>query len=275
MVLLVDATTREIKDDAILQGARDIVESSMMPPYVAQRILDVLDDPRAIEGVQPRRIPLAGNENIVMRAIRPDDAAREKRFLQCLSETGIAANFSWKHCDLQDTELASHVARDCSASEALVAVTENPARDRIVGITRLKQKDRGTTAEFVLATLDGWRAKGVSSQLLRGLIANAAVADIQKLEGWVAVDDAAMLEVARQLGFDIGNVDAETGQCSVSKILRQKKLAHYTLSDPEEQPDTASDRTSIWAGMYGTVIAAARRAWGKISATGSPKTNNR
>ncbi|MGB5581782.1 MAG: hypothetical protein WBM68_14515 [Woeseia sp.] len=273
VILLVDSTTRKTRDDAILHGASDIVESSMMPPYLAQRILDVLEDSRAIDGVQPGRIPLAGTDNIVMRSIRQDDAARERSFLQCLSRANIAPDFFSSVCDLEKMKPASSAPAECSVSNTLVAVTTGRGNDRIIGITRFEPKDGSSTAGFVLATLDGWREKGVISQLLRGMIANAAVAGIQKLEGSVAVHDASMLEVARQLGFDIANVDTATDQCNVSKTIRTKNTAHHAMSDPDKRSGSASGGMSKWARMYRTVIAAARRAWRRFIAAGSHRIN--
>lgn len=276
VIVLADNVSSEIRDAASARGAVDVVESSMMATYICQRVLDVLDDPGELADVQQAMIELAGHANIIMRPIGADDALHEEKFLRQLAKSGISQDFFASEGRLSSMVAASRDNEKLAGPTALIAVLTTPGQEKIVGMARFGTTDHGDTASFGVATLKEWRGKGIGSQLLRGLIAMAALAGVQQLQGFVLKDNASMMSLARQLGFDISDSTDKPDACEVSKVLRQNKPAGHAAENFAQMSGQHPARRA-WAKLaktYRGVVAACRSAVHKLIDSNSNRTNS-
>jgi acetyltransferase len=134
-----------------------------------------------------------------MRAIRPDDAARERAFVAAMSETSRYYRFMHSLAALSDDMIARFTQLDYDREMALIALTPDEAV--ITGVARYSPNADGTSVEFAIAIGDHWQGKGLGEQLMRNLISCAKQAGYAEMEGSVLQANQAMLALATRLGF--------------------------------------------------------------------------
>jgi acetyltransferase len=134
-----------------------------------------------------------------MRAIRPDDAARERAFVAAMSETSRYYRFMHSLTALSDDMIARFTQLDYDREMALIALTPDEAV--ITGVARYSPNADGTKVEFAIAIGDHWQGKGLGELLMRSLINCARDAGYAEMEGSVLQANQAMLALASRLGF--------------------------------------------------------------------------
>lgn len=132
-----------------------------------------------------------------VRPIRPEDAGREKRFFDRLSERSRYQRFMQYMRELPPKLLARFTQLDYDRELALVALWE----DEIVAVGRYAPNADGVTAEFALAVADDWQGKGLGHALLERLCDAARAAGYEALVGNILEANRDMLELAAHLGF--------------------------------------------------------------------------
>ncbi|MBT8097032.1 MAG: GNAT family N-acetyltransferase, partial [Woeseia sp.] len=145
---------------------------------------------------------------------------------------------------------------------AVVAVDTVRGKEKIIGIARARLTASGKAAGFAVAILKEWRGKGIGSQLLRALIASAALAGVRRLKGYVQRDNVAMLAVARQLGFVATKCHEQRGTCKLTKSLRRD----FAVQRREAAPCGSGLRKLIslrekLADLRRRLAASARTVW--------------
>jgi acetyltransferase len=132
-----------------------------------------------------------------VRPIRPEDAARELRFFNRLSDKSRFQRFMQYVRELSPRMLARFTQLDYDRELALVALWE----DEFVAVGRYAPNADGVSAEFALAVADDWQGKGLGHQLLEKLCDAARAAGYRALYGQILDANRDMLELARHLGF--------------------------------------------------------------------------
>ncbi len=84
---------------------------------------------------------------------------------------------------------------------AMVAVTQPPFKERILGETRLIHEPYGKSAELAIFIGDRWQGKGLGRKLLEVLIEVARGRGLKKITGWVMRENKNMLRLCESLGF--------------------------------------------------------------------------
>lgn len=146
-----------------------------------------------------RVLRLKDGTPVHMRAIRPDDVAREREFVAGLSDTSRYYRFMQPMHALSDDMLARFTQLDYDREMALIALT--PDETQIVGVARYYPNVDGLSVEFAIAIGDTWQGKGLGAQLLQNLIACARDAAYARMEGTVLRSNRPMLTLASHLGF--------------------------------------------------------------------------
>ncbi|HEU4353597.1 MAG TPA: bifunctional acetate--CoA ligase family protein/GNAT family N-acetyltransferase [Burkholderiales bacterium] len=153
--------------------------------------------------VHPYPIELEGEmrlrdgRTVRVRPIRPEDAARELRFFERLSDRSRFQRFMQYVRELSPRMLARFTQLDYDRELALVALSEG----EFVAVGRYAPNADGETAEFALAVADDWQGKGLGHGLLERLCEAARNAGYRALYGHILDANREMLELARHLGF--------------------------------------------------------------------------
>lgn len=146
-----------------------------------------------------RDLRLKDGTKVRMRAIRPDDAARERAFVAAMSETSRYYRFLHSLSALSDDMIARFTQLDYDREMALLALTADESM--ITGVARYAPNADGRSVEFAIAIGDQWQGKGLGEQLMQNLIGCAQQAGYAEMEGTVLLANQAMLALATKLGF--------------------------------------------------------------------------
>lgn len=142
-----------------------------------------------------------GGARVLIRPVHPQDAELAREFVRELSPRSRYNRFHQPLADLTP-EMARWATRvDHERHVALIAEVFDGAREVEIGAARYVRPEGGDVAEVAVAVADAWHRQGVGERLLRGLIQAAAQRGVRWLEGEVLKDNAAMLALARRLGF--------------------------------------------------------------------------
>jgi acetyltransferase len=180
---------------AAIVDARIVIDRDSPITDTRYRHMAIFPYPVALE----RELRLRDNTPVHMRAIRPDDATRERAFVAAMSETSRYYRFLHSVQALSDEMIARFTQLDYDREMALIALL--PDESEIVGVARYHSNADGKSCEFAIAIADKWQAKGLGEALMQNLIACAREAGYAAIEGSVLHGNIGMLKLAARLGF--------------------------------------------------------------------------
>lgn len=149
--------------------------------------------PTELEG----EMRLRDGRQVRVRPMRPEDAARELRFFERLSDRSRFQRFMQYVRELSPRMLARFTQLDYDRELALVALWQG----EFVAVGRYAPNADGETAEFALTVADDWQGKGLGHALLERLCNAARTTGYRALYGHILDANHEMLELARHLGF--------------------------------------------------------------------------
>jgi acetyltransferase len=143
----------------------------------------------------------------LVRAIRPDDAARERAFINSLSPQSRYQRFMHNLREASDALIEKFVTVDQHCTMALVAVVGEGEQQRIIGVARYAADD-DESCEFAVAVADDFQCRGIGTTLVPLLFEHAARAGFKTIYGTVLADNQRMIELARWLGLTVDTPQA-------------------------------------------------------------------
>ncbi len=149
----------------------------------------------------------ARGERVVIRPIRPEDAAEHGRFFKRLSAEDVRYRFFTAMRELSPEMTARLTQIDYDREMAFVAVRE--ATGETVGVARLVVEPGGATGEFAVIVQSDMKGKALASRLMRRLIDWARARGMREMSGQVLSDNAPMLAFVRHLGFSVRRLPEE------------------------------------------------------------------
>lgn len=139
---------------------------------------------------------------VAIRPIAADDFELELAFTQGLSpESGYQRLMSARRLSRAEIERLVRIDGECEV--ALIAITVQAGRERLVGVARFVREECGETAEIALVVADDWQGRGLGRRLMSGLIAAARRRGVRRLVGTTLSENIAMVALARKLGFEM------------------------------------------------------------------------
>lgn len=144
-----------------------------------------------------------GSTWVTVRPIGPGDAALEADFIRSLSDETRYQRFMAVVREAPSAKLRALTQVDQQRDLALVAITSQDGRERIVGAARYGVDATRTGCEFAIALADAWHGSGLAGILMRMLIDVARRRGLATMEGIVLATNRRMLGLARQLGFRV------------------------------------------------------------------------
>lgn len=165
------------------------------------------------------RLQLGSGAEILIRPIRPEDAAIEKSFVARLSEQARYFRFMQALHELTPQMLVRFTQIDYDREMALIAVTREGVEEEEIAVARYIINPDGTSCEFAIVVADAWSHQGIGTHLMRRLIEVARARGLQVMEGEVLSSNRSMLDMAEHLGFTIMAGAAGKDAIKVSKPL--------------------------------------------------------
>jgi GNAT superfamily N-acetyltransferase len=138
---------------------------------------------------------------VTVRAIRPEDADKLQAAIRTLSEESRYARFFAPLRELPPQLLERATHPDTKRELQLVVVAGTGLEEEIVGGARYAATTTAGDCEFAVAVLDEWHGRGLARLLLETLMREARARGFVRMEGYVLATNAAMLGLAKRLGF--------------------------------------------------------------------------
>ncbi len=150
---------------------------------------------------------LAGEDEIKIRAIRPEDEALMVDFHSHLSERSVTFRY-FKATSLGERVDHDRLARICfidyEEQIALVAVHRAPDGKRsIVGVIRMMRYAQPDRARFAIIVRDDWQNRGVGKALLKQLLHVARSERIRTLRAAILPENVEMQGLCKKFGFEL------------------------------------------------------------------------
>jgi acetyltransferase len=152
-----------------------------------------------------------GGEPVLLRPIRPEDEAQHSRFFNALSDEDVHFRFFSIIRQPVHTQLARMTQIDYDREMAFIAVERDQAtgEETTLGVVRAIADPDNVAAEFAVIVRSDLKRRGLGAILMRKLIAYCRSRGTQRLVGQVLPDNASMLRLARELGFQFGAADQD------------------------------------------------------------------
>jgi len=149
--------------------------------------------------------PIIG-QAVTLRPLRPEDADIESAFLTGLSPETRASRLLGGVIKITREYIAQLTSVDYRRDMAIAATLMLEDRETLIGVARYVLDAGGEGCEFALVIADAWQGRGIGRRLLEKLIAVARNRGMRRIYGDVLATNAAMLALARQLGFNLSRV---------------------------------------------------------------------
>jgi acetyltransferase len=141
---------------------------------------------------------------LLLRPIRPEDTPRHRQFLARVAARDLYTRFFTGVRELPEADLAHLTQIDYDRDMAFVAVGRDAAgTEEILGVARACADPDNDAAEFAVLVRSDLKGQGLGALLMRKLIHYCRAHGTRELRGDVMTDNAAMLHLARSLGFRV------------------------------------------------------------------------
>jgi GNAT superfamily N-acetyltransferase len=138
---------------------------------------------------------------LTVRLVAPDDGETLQRYFRKLSMVSRHNRFLGAMSELPASELHRFVHAGENDRFSVIAVTMIEGHEIIVGEARYGFEAASANFEFGISIDDRWQGQGVGAALLRHLECRAAALGATRIFGDTLRSNAAMIGLARKLGF--------------------------------------------------------------------------
>lgn len=147
-----------------------------------------------------RTIKLNDGKSLLVRPIRPDDAARLQVFHRSHSARTRYQRFFGHYPELSDHQAERFATVDGHDRLALVAI--DPAdSETFAGVVRLDRDPGTSAAEYAAIVTDAWQGRGVGHGLTMELLKDAVSQGITTVYALVLAGNQPMLALLKGLGL--------------------------------------------------------------------------
>src|SRR5580658_6378139 len=159
----------------------------------------------------------ADGERLLLRPIRPADAAAHNAFFHRLSPEDVRLRFFAAVRELTPAQLDKFTRLDYDRDMALIAVREQTGQT--IGVARLVRASDPLVAEFAVIVQHDLQGAGLATRLMRRLLAWAPQHGIREVVGEILAENAAMIDLARHLGFRLRHLAEDPQMIKADLIL--------------------------------------------------------
>lgn len=164
-----------------------------------------------------RQIDLRDGTRIFARPIQPSDEPLLREFLQHVSKEDLRLRFFGSMKEFSHPFIARLTQLDYARAMAFVAF--DATGKEIIGVVRIHSDSVYETGEYAILLKSDLKGRGLGWALMQLIIAYARSEGLKCISGQVFQENTVMLEMCRELGFQI-RTDAKDGDlCEVTLAL--------------------------------------------------------
>ena len=154
---------------------------------------------------------LKNGRKVTIRPIRPEDEPEHKDFISHLTPEDIRFRFFGVIRQFPHTELARLTQIDYDREMAFIASApkEKERGDETLGVVRTVTDPDNDRAEFAIIVRSDLKGLGLGHRLLEKMVAYCRARGTRTIVGQIMSENAAMIDLARTLGFDCRRVPGE------------------------------------------------------------------
>ena len=156
-----------------------------------------------------QHIKLLDGERVLLRPLKPEDAALYPDFLDEVTEQDLRLRFFAALRGLSPEQIDKLVHYDPAQAMAFIAIEEKSGR--MLGVVRLHDDADGECAEFAILVRSKLKGRGLGWLLMKHMIACAKDKGLKTVHGQVLAENATMLLMCNELGFHVANDRFERG----------------------------------------------------------------
>jgi acetyltransferase len=164
-------------------------------------------------------VKTAAGAEIFIRPIKPADEHLYQGFIEKLAPEDIRFRFLAPQKEFSHKFMARFTQIDYARAMAFVALSED--RKELWGVVRLAGDPDYKSAEFAIIVRSDLKGQGIGWELMQHLVYYADAEGLLDLRGTVLAANTGMLQMCRELGFEIG---ADPEDLSLYKV--RLKLPH-------------------------------------------------
>ncbi len=157
--------------------------------------------------------------SMVVRPIRPEDAAMHREFFNGLSDETRYNRMMNALRELSPAMMVRFTQLDYAREMALIGVIEENGGDAIVGVSRFVSNPDGDSCEFALVVRDDQQGKGLGRILMEQLFDAAREKGLKIMEGEIFANNTNMLRLMDKLGFAVSPHTEDPGLRMAIKTL--------------------------------------------------------
>jgi acetyltransferase len=156
-----------------------------------------------------RHIKLLDGEKVLIRRLVPEDAALYPDFLADVTPEDLRLRFFAPMRELSPELVDKLIHYDPERAMAFVAIEE--ASGKLLGVVRLHDDLDGDSGEFAILVRSHLKGHGLGWLMMKHMIAYAREKGLKTVRGQVLADNASMLTMCLELGFQVHDDPTERG----------------------------------------------------------------
>jgi acetyltransferase len=158
---------------------------------------------------------------LVLRPIRPEDGPQHAAFVDQLDALDMRMRFFYSRRQIGPTEMARLTQIDYEREMAFIATAPTPnGREETLGVVRAVADPDNQEAEFAITVRSDLKGGGLGELLMRKLIHHFQSRGTRRMVGEVLKENERMLELARELGFEVDPTHQELDTTRVGLALQ-------------------------------------------------------
>jgi acetyltransferase len=148
-----------------------------------------------------RAFTMKNGQKVLLRAIRPEDEPMEEAMFEQLSRQSIYFRF-FGYLPRVDHELLIRFTQiDYDREMAIIAVTEEEGKKKMIGVVRIISDPWNETAEYAIVVADPWQGNGLGTALTDFILEIARERGIGKVYAEVLSANDVMIHMLANRGF--------------------------------------------------------------------------
>lgn len=164
-----------------------------------------------------RHFTLPDGRAVYVRPLRPDDESLYGPFLAKVTPEDVRFRFFGPVKEFSHAFLARFTQINYATAMAFIALDE--ATGEMLGVARLHDNADHVSAEYAILVRSDLKIHGLGWQLMQQIVAYGRAKGLHFIEGQVLHENTTMLEMCRELGFEISSVPDAANICAVKLRL--------------------------------------------------------
>ena len=164
-----------------------------------------------------RHLEMRDGRRVFVRPIRPEDEPLIHEFLRHVTSQDLRLRFFAPMKEFTHEFIARLTQLDYARAMAFVAFDE--ATNEIVGVVRIHSDSIYENGEYAILLRSDLKGRGLGWALMQLIIEYAKSEGLKAISGEVLQENTVMLEMCRELGFEVKTDPVEHGVCNVKLTL--------------------------------------------------------